>query len=163
VDALLGGWQIAGINTVQAGDNATLRYVPTAAQQVSGIQQDFRGANAYRPNVNGPVLVAEGERSRTNYLSRDTVVVPTDPSQPFGNAGRNDIRGPRFWSIDMVASKRFALPWSNSNFEFRAEFFNLLNRTNFRAPNANRSAANYGTITAAYDPRIIQLGMRLAF
>jgi len=123
----------------------------------------FRGANAYRPNVNGPLLVADGERSRTNYLSRDTVVIPTDPSQPFGNAGRNDIRGPRFWSIDMVASKRFALPWSNSNFEFRTEFFNLLNRTNLRAPNANRSAANYGTIIAAHDPRIIQFGMRLAF
>ncbi len=163
VDAVLGGWQIAGINTVQAGDNATLRYTPTAAQQVSGIQQDFRGANAYRPNVNGDVLVPDGQRSPTNYLSRDTVVIPTDPSQPFGNAERNNIRGPLFWSVDFVASKRFALPWSNSNLEFRAEFFNLLNRTNFRAPNANRSAANYGTITSTYDPRVIQFGLRASF
>jgi hypothetical protein len=55
--------------------------------------------------------VADGERAVTNYLSRDTVVIPTDPSQPFGNAARNDVRGPRFWQVDMVASKRFALPW----------------------------------------------------
>lgn len=163
VDALLGGWQLAGVNTFQAGDNATLRYTPTAAQQVSGIQQDFRGANAYRPNVNGDVLVPSGERGPSNYLSRDNVTIPTDPSQPFGNAGRNTVRGPRYWSVDLVASKRFGLPWSGSNFEFRAEFFNLLNRTNFRGPNANRSAANYGTITAAYDPRIIQFGMKVSF
>jgi hypothetical protein len=162
-EAVLGGWQIAGINTVQAGDNVTLRYTPTAAQQVSGIQQDFRGANAYRPNVTGEVLVPDDQRSPSNYLSRDTVVVPTDPSRPFGNAERNAVRGPMFWSVDLVASKRVALPWSNSNVEFRAEFFNLLNRTNFRAPNGNRSAANYGTITAAYDPRIIQFGFKLNF
>jgi hypothetical protein len=162
-DAVLGGWQIAGINTIQAGDNATLRYTPTAAQQVSGIQQDFRGANAYRPNVIGEVLVPSDQRSPSNYLSRDTVVIPTDPSQPFGNAERNSVRGPMYWSLDLVASKRFALPWSNSNFEFRAEFFNLLNRSNFRAPNANRSAANYGTITATYDPRIIQVGFKVNF
>jgi hypothetical protein len=43
------------------------------------------------------------------------------------------------------------------------EAFNLLNRTNFRAPNANRSAANYGTITAAYDARQIQLGVKVLF
>jgi hypothetical protein len=162
-DALIGGWQIAGINWLNAGERATLRYTPTAAQQVSGIQQDFRGANAYRPNVNGDVLVPSDQRSPTNYLSRDTVVVPTDNSQPFGNAPRNSIRGPLFWSVDLVASKRFALPWADSNFEFRAEFFNLFNRSNFRAPNANRTLANYGTITATYDPRIIQFGFKVNF
>jgi hypothetical protein len=162
-DALLGGWQIAGINWLQAGENATLRYTPTAAQQVSGIQQDFRGANAYRPNVTGEVLVPSDQRSPTNYLSRDTVVIPTDNSQPFGNAPRNSIRGPMYWAVDLVASKRFGLPWADSNFEFRAEFFNLFNRSNFRAPNPNRSAANYGTITATYDPRIIQFGFKVNF
>jgi hypothetical protein len=162
-DALLGGWQLAGINTVSAGENVTLRYTPTAAQQVSGIQQDFRGANAYRPNVIGEILVPSEQRSPTNYLSRDNVVIPTDPSQPFGNAPRNNVRGPMIWQIDFVASKRFPMPWPGGNLEFRAEFFNLLNRTNFRAPNGNRSNAAYGTITASYDPRIVQFGLKVAF
>ncbi|MFN7979265.1 MAG: hypothetical protein U0P30_14105 [Vicinamibacterales bacterium] len=39
---LVGGWQIAGVNTVAAGDPVTLTYTPTTAAQVSGIQQDFR-------------------------------------------------------------------------------------------------------------------------
>jgi hypothetical protein len=164
VDAVLGGWMIAGINTVAPGDMVTLTYTPLASQVVSGIQQDFRGANNYRPNVSGDPLVPDGERTYNNWLSRTTVTAPTDPSQPFGNAPRNSVRGPLRWQVDMVMSKRFDIPWtSNGGFEFRAEFFNLLNRTNFRAPNGNRSANAYGTITSTYDPRIIQFGFKASF
>jgi len=162
-DAVLGGWMIAGINTVVPGEMVTLTYTPTAAQQVSGIQQDFRGANNYRPNISGDPLVPEGERNINNWLSKTTVTVPTDPSQPFGNAPRNNVRGPLQWTVDMVVSKRFAMPWRNGSFEFRGEFFNLLNRTNFRAPNGNRSSGAYGTITSTYDPRIIQFGFKASF
>jgi hypothetical protein len=162
-EALLGGWQIAGINSVFAGESVTLTYTPAAAAQVSGIQQDFRGANNYRPNVNGDVLVADGQRGPTNYLNPAAVVIPTDISQPFGNAPRNSVRGPMLWQVDMVASKRFAMPWPAGTLEFRAEFFNLLNRTNFRAPNGNRSSNAFGTITSTYDPRIIQFGVRANF
>ena len=92
----------------------TLTYTPLAAQVVSGIQQDFRGANNYRPNVNGDPLVPEGERTINNWLSRTTVMVPTDPSQPFGNAERNSVRGPLRWQVDMVMSKRFDIPWTDN-------------------------------------------------
>lgn len=122
VNALLGGWQIAGINTVIPGEQVTLTYTPIAAQQVSGIQQDFRGANNYRPNVSGEVLVGTGDI--TNWLSRINVTVPTDPSQPFGNAPRNSVRAPLIWTVDLVA---------------------------------------FGTITSTYDPRVIQLGLKVNF
>ena len=128
---------------------------------MSGIQQDFRGANNYRPNVTGEVLVPNG--TPQNYLSRDAVVLPTDPSQPFGNAGRNTVRGPRFWSLDVQATKRVPMPWPQGSLEVRVEAFNVLNRSNFRAPNGNRSANAFGTITSAYDPRILQVGVKLAF
>ena len=163
VDAILGGWQIAGINTVTPGETVTLTYTPLASQMVSGIQQEFRGANNYRPNVSGDPLVPEGERTSSNWLSRTTVTVPTDLSQPFGNAPRNSVRGPLLWTVDLVASKRFKMPWRNGGFEFRAEAFNLLNRVNFRAPVGNRSAVNYGTITSTYDPRIVQFGLKFSF
>ena len=163
VNALLGGWQIAGINTVIPGEQVTLTYTASAAAQVSGIQQDFRGANNYRPNVSGDPLVPAGERTISNWLSRTNVTIPTDISQPFGNAERNSVRGPLTWTVDMVASKRFDMPWRNGSLEFRGEFFNMLNRVNYRAPNGNRSAAAFGTITSTYDPRIIQLGMKVNF
>jgi outer membrane receptor protein involved in Fe transport len=160
-NALLGGWQVAGINTINTGETVTLRYNPTAVQQVSGISQDFRGANNYRPNVIGEVLTPDG--GPTNYLNRASVVAPTDPSQPFGNAPRNSVRAPLTWQVDLVASKRFALPWESANIEFRAEFFNLFDRANFRAPNSNISDAAFGTITQTWDPRIIQFGFKFNF
>jgi hypothetical protein len=163
LDAVIGGWQIAGINSIYAGERVTLTYTPSANQQVSGIQQDFRGANNYRPNVTGDPFVPESERNVQNWLSRTTVVAPTANDQPFGNAPRNTVYGPHIWQIDFVTTKNFALPWRTSNVEFRAEFFNLFNRTNFRAPNGNRSAGAYGTITATYDPRIIQFGFKFNF
>ncbi len=163
LDLLLGGWQIAGVNSITAGESVTLQYTPLASFQVSGITQDFRGANNYRPNVTGDVLVPSGSRSPSNYLSRDTVVIPTDPSQPFGNAGRNTVRGPRFWSLDVQATKRVPMPWPQGALELRIEAFNVLNRSNFRAPVGNRSANNYGTITSTYDPRVLQVGVKLSF
>jgi len=163
LDALIGGWQFAGINSVAAGETVTLTYAPPTTFLVSGIAQDFRGANNYRPNVVGDVLVPESERTPANYLNRAAVVIPTDPSQPFGNAPRNNVRGPLVWTMDVVAGKRFAMPWRAGFAELRLEAFNLLNRTNFRAPNGNRSAGGFGTITSTYDPRQLQLGIKVMF
>jgi hypothetical protein len=163
VEALLGGWQVAGVNTIAPGETVTLTYTPLAAFQVSGIQQDFRGANNYRPNVVGDVLMPEDSRTPQTYLNRDAVVVPTDPSQPFGNAGRNTVRGPLLWTLDVQASKRIPAPWPQGAIELRLEAFNVLNRTNLRAPNGNRSAGGFGSITTAYDPRILQIGIKASF
>jgi hypothetical protein len=141
---------------------ATLTYTPATAYIVSGIAQDFRGANNYRPNLIGDPY---GDKSSiTNYLSKDNVVIPTDPSQPFGNAPRNNVRGPGFWQFDLVASKNVRLPYgSNTALQFRIEAFNVFNHTNFRAPNTSRSSGAFGTITTTYDPRQLQLGIKLLF
>ena len=111
-----------------------------------------RGAGAER-SAHGAELVQPQRRGRP------------DRSEPAVRQRRRATRiaGPMVWQVDLAASKRFPLPWRTSNFEFRAEFFNLFNRTNFRAPNGNRSNAAFGTITATYDPRIIQFGLKLNF
>lgn len=159
----LGGWQIAGINTIYAGEPVTFTYTAPPAFQVSGIAQDFRGANNYRPNVVGDPYAPESERTIANWFNRAAVVVPTDPSQPFGNAERNSVRGPYFWQVDLQVGKRITMPWPGGSVELRAEFFNLLNRSNFRAPNGNRSANAFGTITQTYDPRQVQVGVKVNF
>jgi hypothetical protein len=163
MDLLLGGWQVSAINSLYAGDPVTFTYTAGTAFQVSGIQQDFRGANIYRPNVTGDPMAPAGQRSITNWFNKDAVVIPTDPSQPFGNAARNTVRGPKVWQIDMALSKNVTMPWRASQLELRLEVFNLINRVNFRAPNGNRSAAGFGTITSTYDPRQVQLGVKMRF
>ncbi len=47
--------------------------------------------------------------------------------------------------------------------QFRAEFFNTLNRVNFNNPNVTQSAGGFGSITSAQDPRIGQLALKLLF
>ena len=88
--------------------------------------------------------------------------IPTDPSQPFGNAVRNSVRGPGFWQFDFAAVKQVGQP-NSARVEFRLEAFNLFNRVNFQIPNSNRSLSNFGTITAAYNPRQVQLGLKVSW
>jgi hypothetical protein len=47
--------------------------------------------------------------------------------------------------------------------EIRAEAFNVFNRTNFGAPNSNRSNANFGTITTAFPARELQFAAKFLF
>jgi hypothetical protein len=162
VDAIAGGWTVSGIVTSRSGEAATLTYTPAASFVVSGISQDFRGANNYRPNVVGDVY--DDKSSVTSYLSKTNVVIPTDPSQPFGNAGRNTVRAPFFFQVDMVAAKEFPIPvGKNTKMQFRLEAFNLFNRTNFRAPVTNRSSSTFGQLTSTWDARQLQLGVKLLF
>ncbi len=155
-----GDWQIAGINTVTSGEPVTFVYSPAAAFQVSGITNDFAGANNYRPNVVCDPVASSP--STNQWFNPSCVVIPTDPSQPFGNAARNSVRGPNYWTFDLSVAKRVAIAGS-SYAELRLEAFNLFNRANFVAPNGNRSAGGFGSITATYDPRQVQLAAKIVW
>ena len=93
------------------------------------------------------------------------------PEGSFGNVGRNTIQGPgsRIW--DFSAFKFFSLS-ERTNLEFRAEFFNVLNHTNFLFAKPGPQNGNPGTVlgdsrfgflTAARDPRQIQFAMKFSF
>jgi hypothetical protein len=153
-----GDWQVAAINSVTAGEPVTFIYTPAAAFQVSGISNDFSGANNYRPNVTCDPYATN--KSITGWFNPSCVVIPTDPSQPFGNAPRNDVRGPKFWTLDFALTKQVALA-GQAKVQFRLEAFNMLNRANFTAPSGNRSSGAFGTITGTYDPRQMQLGLKV--
>jgi hypothetical protein len=161
-DAALGGWQISAINTLTAGEPINLRYAPAASAQVSDIGPDWRGAISYRPDVSGDPKVPENERGPNRYLNAATVIIPIDPSRPFGNAGRNAVYGPSFLQLDMNVQKNFRIA-EKTAIQFRSEFFNLLNRTNFRSPNPNRSQPTFGVITQTYPARQIQLALKVIF
>ena len=136
----------------------TLTYSPIASFIVSGITNDFAGGNNYRPNVICDPYAASP--AITQWFNPACVVLPTDPSQPFGNAGRNTVRGPNFWQFDVAASKNVAVG-GRAKLQFRVEAFNLFNRDNFLAPASNRTAPTFGTITATYDARQVQLGLKV--
>ncbi len=65
------------------------------------------------------------------------------------------------WQADLGIYKEFALPREGARIEFRSEFFNALNRTNFLTPNSDVASANFGRITQTFDPRQIQFAIKL--
>jgi hypothetical protein len=162
-DAVLGGWELTGINTALSGEPITLTFDPTAALDETGRIPDFRGGATYRPNLIGDPLAASGQRSVDNYFNKSNVLIPSDPMHPFGNAGRNIVRGYPFNQLDLGVFKNFRLPREGMSVQFRSEFFNLLNHTNFRAPNSNASSSAFGTIRSTYPARQIQFALKFLF
>ncbi len=156
VDGVLGGWRLTAINTMTSGVPINLTYSPAAAFQVSG-------APTYRPNLVGDPLASGDAQTIDNYFNKDNVVIPTDRSQPFGNAPRNAVRSDAFYQLDLGLHKSFNLPGADKRLEFRAEFFNALNKTNFGPANGNRSSADFGTIRTTFPARQIQLGLKFYF
>ncbi len=159
LNAIAGGWSVSGINTVTPGEMVTFTYTPAAAFAVSGIANDFSGANSYRPNITCDPYTPAAQRGITSWFNPACVSIPAG-DQLFGNAPRNNVRGPKFWSVDLAAVKQLALS-GQARLELRLEAFNLLNRVNFTAPNGNRSSGAFGTITSTYDPRQMQLGVKV--
>ncbi len=80
----------------------------------------------------------------------------------FGNSGRNIFRGPGRNNFDLTIGRTFTLTESKS-IEFRAEFFNAFNHTQFFNPDHQGFDSNFGQITQARDPRIIQFALKFYF
>ena len=154
-DLAVGGWRLTAINTMNSGSPVNLTYSPSSTLSVSGYP-------TYRPNLTGDPLMPEASRTAAKWLNPDTVVVPTDRTKPFGNAGRNVVRAPAFYQMDLGLHKDFTLTEA-VKLSFRTEAFNLLNKTNFAAPNGNRSSGSFGSITSTYPARQVQFGLKLEY
>jgi hypothetical protein len=99
----------------------------------------------------------------STYWNKAAFAMPT-ASALFGNLGRNALRGPDLWQWDFSVNKRFRLPWREGMaLQFRSEFFNLLNRTNFGQPAANLSNSDFGTIRTSLPPRQIQFALKFIY
>jgi hypothetical protein len=144
--ALLGGWELGTIFNTRAGlpldirvgrndvvyvDQAGLYYNSAAAGRTAVINTPGGGASR---NVRRPDLVAGVDP----YLKQDRALLnPAAFSIPrpgtYGNLMRGSLRGPSFRQFDFIVNKKFRVT-ETSSFDFRAEFFNLFNLTNFASP-----------------------------
>ena len=156
-NAILGGWQVGGILTLQDG-------FPITALCGGGVIQN--GGGVCYPNATGisPNL-KRSEKKRERFFNTDAFVdlAPGRPQFVFGNAARNTIIGPGIISFDASANKKFS--FSESRYiEFRTEFFNMPNHPIFSPPGRDMRTPNYGVITGTkIDSRQIQFGLKLVF
>ncbi len=160
LDGVIGGWTLTGINQILSGQTINLRYQPSP---ITANLPSFLGGVALRPNISGPVLAPEEQRTIDNYFNRNNITIPT-VDQPFGNAGRNIARSDSYFQFDFGLQKNFRLPINEvSEVEFRMEAFNLFNKTNFGAANSDRSNAAFGTIRSTFPARQIQFALKVTF
>lgn len=163
VDSALGGWEVNTVNTANSGMPVNVTYTPAATNDVTGRIPDYRGEALMRPNLVGDPTGASGPNMLNQYFNASAFAIPS-ASQPFGSVGRNAFRTPDFWQWDLGVDKNFSLPLREGmSLQFRSEFFNVLNRTNFGSPNAVVTDAAFGTIRTTYPPRQIQFALKLLF
>ena len=159
-DKLISGWQLNGIVTLLSG----FPFTPQTGSNRSG---DGNVRNPDRPSVNpsfiGPVLLESPNR----WFDPNAFVLPAPGT--FGNLGRGVFNGPGLATVDLSLFKTTSLS-ERTTLQFRAEAFNLFNRSNFGPPSANvftsggaiRSTTGLITTTATMS-RQIQLGLKLVF
>jgi hypothetical protein len=163
LDAILGGWALNTIHTMNTGLPLNIIYTPSAALDGTGRLADYRGVASQRPNVVADTTRPSGVSMNDQYWNKAAFVLPT-ASAPYGNLGRNAMRGPNFWQWDLGVNKSFKIPAREGMaLQFRSEFFNFLNHTNFGTPDCSVSSASFATIKSTYPPRQIQFALKLTF
>jgi hypothetical protein len=161
--AVLGNWQLGGILAASTG-------VPFSVI-IGGDPMGLRGVdvNGWPDRVDSPnCSTLTNPDDHLHYIKTECFAAP-NPLTRLGNAGRNIARGPGLFNMDLALYKNIPMPGA-VRAQFRGEFFNVFNRTNFAAPLSNNAVfdqsgnriASAGRITATQTTaRQIQLGVRL--
>ncbi len=158
---LVTGWTISGIGTIQSG-------LPFTPQLGFNPANNGDSRNPIRPSWNPAFTGVVTTGSPNRYFNPNAFTVPANGT--YGNVGRNVLIGPGLATLDLSASKNTALS-EHLNLQFRAEFFNITNHTNFGTPNtvvftsaSTVPAPTAGVITTtASTSRQIQFGLKLMF
>ena len=126
-----GGWQLSSIFSISGGVPVT----PTIDGDAAGLG---RGARRKQRPLLAPGCTYESAVSprEVQYLDTSCFQVPSPPTALETAITRNAIRGPGLVSLDFSVFKNFPISRISEDFQlqFRAEFFNILNRTNFAVP-----------------------------
>jgi outer membrane receptor protein involved in Fe transport len=163
--SVVGNWEIGAIGMAQSGLLVNIT-IDRANGVVPGL---YSISGAERPNYNSGVsLVPVGGSTPSRWINAAALSAPT--TQTFGNLGRNAFRAPAISQLDMGVSKYVGVT-ERVSVRLRADFFNVFNRAQFGAPNADLSQTNFGLITSTISnyaagggtPREIQLSAKIIF
>jgi hypothetical protein len=168
VSALLGGWNLAGVITIQSGTALTVAY--TNAHNVFGISEDraeLTGTCTKGQLVKGgPIQSKLNSYFNASCFTTPPIIGADGIGTGFGNSATGIVNGPAQANADLAVSKKFMLNWPREKCEvqFRAEFFNALNHTQFANPDTNFSSPTFGVISStSVNARVGQLALRLQF
>lgn len=183
-DSLLGGWKLGVVAQAHTGFPLTL-----SSTQYYNANQRANRPNVYRnlkvvnrsdknwfgtdPSATpcrnnaktNPSAVSTKVNGSTVWLSNDngSCAYGEELTTGFGTAGVSTLRAPGYKNVDMSASKVFSLPYE-TNLQFRADAFNVLNTVSLGPPTVSVSSTTFGQIGSTVSTeRRIQLSLKLEF
>lgn len=149
---LLGGWQFSGIYTAETG--APINVTQSTSYQAT--RPDYVGGDPYLGDAEATL----------QYLNRAAFMrIPVGMANAplrFGNLGRNALRAPGFWNLDLALAKNLEFT-ERYRLQIRADMFNSLNHTNFSSVSTGIEAGNFGRFTSTRGARVVQFNARLTF
>ena len=149
--ALASDWQVSGILNVQSGNHfAVVTGVDNALNKVAQTPTQ-------RPNqiLDDPYL-------KQGYRWLNPAAFQAPAAGTYGTMPINTIVAPGRFNIDAALTRSFRATGTHE-VQFRAEVFNLLNRTQLGVPELRMNQSTFGLITTAGDPRIVQLALKYSF
>ncbi|HET8922658.1 MAG TPA: carboxypeptidase regulatory-like domain-containing protein [Candidatus Acidoferrum sp.] len=157
----LNGWAVSGIVTFQTG--FPIRIKDGNDSELTTSDADFEAVG--EPNIVSRVKFLDPHKVSASGLNLFFDPAAFQPSTlgTFGNSPRDICCGPRISQSDISILKKTVLS-EKANLEFRAEFYNAFNHTQFLAPDGNFSNTHtFGSVSQARDPRLIQFALKLLF
>jgi hypothetical protein len=154
-NAVIGGWVINSIVTLQTGFPFTVSMANTLDESNTGALMDHPNATGINPNL------PRGQQDPQEFFNTAAFVI--EPFGTYGNSGRNNVTGPGMMDWDFSTMKDFRVSEGKS-LEFRYEAFNLTNHPNWGMPVATMPSAAFGKIqTTSIAMRQMQLALKFIF
>ncbi|MCZ2147098.1 MAG: hypothetical protein LC126_04920, partial [Bryobacterales bacterium] len=170
--SVLGGWQLSGVTAFRTG-------LPSTVCAEGGFSGMF-GYECERPNLVAPPNLPRGERSLLRYFNTDSFRLQAPGT--IGNASKGIVRQPGMNNWDLSIFKQFEMPWfggklagETARVQFRADFFNAFNHTQFCGVNTDfvpfsdtagaKADPNtgFGAVNCVRSPREVQFGLKLVW
>jgi hypothetical protein len=155
---VLGGWELSGISSFLSGSSfeVTQPTDPFNVDGPNGLGMIQDGDTSIRPDVVAPI---QRTKTQGQWFSTSSFKVA---SGHFGTESSNPLIGPGVQNWDLASIKNVNLG-EHLRFQLRGEYFNAFNHTNFSSVDSGIADANFGQVTAAHEPRRIQIGAKLNF
>jgi len=159
-NTVLGGFQVTLIERISSGFPVPL--INTNNQSGVFFNNGGNSNNWNRPDQVANCNPYNADHSKLQWIN--TACFPAATPGELGNASRVPVSGPDFVNTDFSVIKQFALPRKDMNLNFRAEFFNLFNHSQFGMPINDLNASGFGSVNSTVNnPRLVQLALKLSF
>ena len=146
------GWELEGLTLYQSGTPFTVinsaGNTGISLTDNAGVDSNFGIAASYPDVVRGQPKAFDNPQSFGPLLGNPSQFV-APRGLTFGNAGRNFLNNPSRLNFDLSLFKDFK-PTESSDLQFRAEFFNIFNHTEYRIYDPEHPGSTGNNVISCY-------------